>query len=192
MWYVRIYGRTIKLLLSTTRWNARWFLTIYCNGWQQLRYLDGKQIKIMYALKVFVVVVALAVLTPKPTCTSGVTSSMYMYLANHLTPQECQKFTVYLYADGLEPAAVRELGKHICCGCLNTNSSPTITHQLLIYKTCVIVKFTIIPCMSDTSYYTLYAIGMSFCRVYFGIFVRNRPRPVSILNLYTKKSLWIG
>lgn len=69
----------------------------------------------MYALKAFVVV-ALAVLTPKTTCTSDVTSSMYMYLANHLTPQECQKFTVYLYAEGLEPAAVRELGKQIYCG----------------------------------------------------------------------------
>jgi len=34
-----------------------------------------------------------------------------MYLANHLTPQECVKLTAYLYAEGLEPAAAKELGK---------------------------------------------------------------------------------
>ncbi|KAF0768426.1 adhesive plaque matrix protein, partial [Aphis craccivora] len=42
-------------------------------------------------------------------CTHDVNLSMFMYLVNHLTSQECVKLTAYLYAEGLELTAVKEL-----------------------------------------------------------------------------------
>lgn len=43
----------------------------------------------------------------------GVTASMCMYLANHLTPQECLSLVAYLYATAVgEPTAVQRLGEY--------------------------------------------------------------------------------
>lgn len=55
-------------------------------------------------------VVVLCMFVSEIVPAQDVTLSMYMYLANHLTPQECLKLTAYLYAEGLELTAVKELG----------------------------------------------------------------------------------
>jgi hypothetical protein len=62
----------------------------------------------MYKLNTLVLV---TVLVSNIVCTHDVNLSMFMYLVNHLTPQECVKLTAYLYAEGLELTAVKELGK---------------------------------------------------------------------------------
>jgi len=64
----------------------------------------------MYDL-IFVPLVLITVFVSNIISTQDVNPSMFMYLANHLTPQECVKLTAYLYAEGLEPTAVEELGK---------------------------------------------------------------------------------
>lgn len=58
------------------------------------------------------IVIAFSLLKNAVNGTSDITLSMYMYLANHLTPQECLKLTAYLYAEGLELMAVKELGNN--------------------------------------------------------------------------------
>lgn len=68
--------------------------------------------KIAFNLEFRVIVVLGGVLMPKANGTSDVTLSMYMYLANHLTPQECLEFTARLYGEGLELTAVKELGTY--------------------------------------------------------------------------------
>lgn len=65
----------------------------------------------MFNLKLCVVIV-LSMLKNAVNGTSDITLSMYMYLANHLTPQECLKLTAYLYAEGLEMMTVIELGNN--------------------------------------------------------------------------------
>ncbi|KAL5244160.1 hypothetical protein ACI65C_011570 [Semiaphis heraclei] len=45
--------------------------------------------------------------------TQDVNLSMFIYLVNHLTPQECVKLTAYLYAEGLEPTAAKELEQEL-------------------------------------------------------------------------------
>lgn len=68
--------------------------------------------KIMNELKFKMVVMGVIVSkTIIILCTQDVSLPMYMYLANHLTQQECLKLTAYLYADNLGPNAVKELGK---------------------------------------------------------------------------------
>lgn len=68
-------------------------------------------------------VVALGILVPSVVvCAPDVTLSMYMYLANHLTPRECLKLAARLYAEGLGSAAAGELGK---CVSLSV-SDPTV------------------------------------------------------------------
>jgi len=64
----------------------------------------------MYELK-WVTLVLITVFVSSIVSTQDVNLSMFMYLVNHLTPQECVKLTAYLYAEGLEPTAAKELGK---------------------------------------------------------------------------------
>ncbi|XP_050055085.1 uncharacterized protein LOC114126299 [Aphis gossypii] len=62
----------------------------------------------MYELK-FVTLIVITKFVSNIVCTHDVNLSMFMYLVNHLTPQECVKLTAYLYAEGLELTAVKEL-----------------------------------------------------------------------------------
>lgn len=66
----------------------------------------------MYGLK-FVTLVLIIMFVSNTISTQDVNLSMFMYLVNHLTPQECVKLTAYLYAEGLEPTAAKELGIYI-------------------------------------------------------------------------------
>lgn len=63
----------------------------------------------MYGLK-FVTFVLITMFVSNIISTQDVNLSMFIYLVNHLTPQECVKLTAYLYAEGLEPTAAKELG----------------------------------------------------------------------------------
>lgn len=66
--------------------------------------------------------VLLGVFVSKIISTHDVTRSMYMYLANHFTPQECLRLTAHLYAGGsFESAAVEELGNFV----IETKVSPS-------------------------------------------------------------------
>jgi len=65
----------------------------------------------MYELKFVTPVLITIMFVSNIITTQDVNLSMFMYLANHLTPQECIKLTSYLYAEGLEPTAAKELGK---------------------------------------------------------------------------------
>lgn len=60
----------------------------------------------------FAFAVVLGVFVSNTVGTQDVNLAMYMYLANHLTPQQCLKLVARLYADGLESSAVKELGKY--------------------------------------------------------------------------------
>lgn len=64
----------------------------------------------MYKPKCSVLVVFCAAVS-NVISVQDVSLSMFMYLANHLTPQECLKLAAHLYAEGLEDTAVKELGK---------------------------------------------------------------------------------
>lgn len=75
----------------------------------------------MYELLFKCAVVVFGMLISETVAAQDVTLSMYMYLANHLTPQECLTLTAYLYADGLEPTAVKELGNYLL---VNYNHRP--------------------------------------------------------------------
>lgn len=66
----------------------------------------------MNALKIlFTFVIVHVSFVSKIACMQDITLSMYIYLANHLTPEECLRLAAYLYAEGLEITAVKELGK---------------------------------------------------------------------------------
>ncbi|VVC39600.1 Death domain,Death-like domain [Cinara cedri] len=54
-----------------------------------------------------------AMFASESVCTRDVNSAMYMYLANHLTPQECPKLAAHLYAAGLESPAAKELERDL-------------------------------------------------------------------------------
>lgn len=78
-----------------------------------MHYTNRKfKLKIMHELLFKCAVVALGVLVSETVAAQDVTLSMYMYLANHLTPQECLTLAAYLYADGLDPTVVKELGNY--------------------------------------------------------------------------------
>lgn len=66
----------------------------------------------MLEFLLFSAAVLLGAFVSKIVSTQDVNLSMYMYLANHLTPQECSKLAAHLYAGGLGSTAVKELGKY--------------------------------------------------------------------------------
>lgn len=63
----------------------------------------------MYDSKYFVI---LCMVMSKIISTQDVNLSMYMYLANHLTFQECLKLTTYLYVEDLELTTIEDLSKY--------------------------------------------------------------------------------
>jgi hypothetical protein len=57
------------------------------------------------------VLVAFCAVVSNVISVPDVSLSMFMYLANHLTPRECLKLSAHLYAGDLDGTAVQELGK---------------------------------------------------------------------------------